>query len=184
MQWQNEIQEVKQRSSVDKEVLNMNVGGEAYFSLTRELLTQVKGSHLQKMFSGNHQLKIIDDQVFIDRDAKYFKQMISYLRNERQVYPSFENPQDEIWFSKELKFWGIPNENFESKSLVSRLPQDLVTLLENEPKGVKEIPLAKWRELGPLDLASIIMQASEDNPVSFEHSFGKNDRNYSFDIQG
>ena len=90
----------------------MNVGGEAYFSLTRELLTSVKGSHLQKMFSGNHQLKIIDDQVFIDRDAKYFKQMISYLRNERQVYPSFENPQDEIWFSKELKFWGIPNENF------------------------------------------------------------------------
>ena len=81
------------------------------------------------MFSGNHQLKIIDDQVFIDRDAKYFKQMISYLRNERQVYPSFENAQDEIWFSKELKFWGIPNENFESKSLVSKLPQDLVTLL-------------------------------------------------------
>ena len=97
--------------------------------------------------------------------------MISYLRNQREVFPEFKNAQDEIWFSKELKFWGIPN-NFESKSLVARLPQELVKLLESEPKGVSEQPLSKWRELGPIDLVSIIMQASDDNPVDFETSFG------------
>jgi hypothetical protein len=57
-----------------------------------------------------------------------------------------------------------------------------VNLLETEPKGVKEIPLKKWRELGPIDLVSIIMQTTDDNPVDFKADFGKNDRNYSFDI--
>ena len=87
MQWENEVAQVKKRSNVQGEILNLNVGGESRFSLTRELLTQVKGSYLEKMFSGDHELKTIGNEVFIDRDSKYFKQMISYLRNERQVYP-------------------------------------------------------------------------------------------------
>ena len=165
-------------------MLHLNVGGEVDMSLTRELLTSVQGSLLQKMFSGDHPLNIVDNKVFIDRDAQHFKSMISYLRSDREIYPEFESPHDDIWFSKELKYWGIPNSNFESKSILYKLPRELVEYLQSEPKNVKPEPLDKWKELGPIDLLSIIMQASDDNPVNFKNKFGKSEKNFSFDIQG
>ena len=54
-----------------------------------------------------HELKMVDDQVFLDRDASTFTQLVNYLRNERKIFPEFEHKHDENMFIKELHFWGI-----------------------------------------------------------------------------
>jgi hypothetical protein len=35
------------------------------------------------MFNGMHDLKKIDDKVFLDRDGKSFQYLVNYLRNDR-----------------------------------------------------------------------------------------------------
>lgn len=74
----------------------------------RDILTQVPGSNLEKMFSGMHDLKKIDEKVFLDRDGKTFQYLVNYLRNDRQVFPEFMDHNDEIHFFKELEYWKIP----------------------------------------------------------------------------
>ena len=54
-----------------------------------------------------HELKFIDDKVFIDRDGETFEFLINYLRNERKVFPEFEDKNMENHFYKELLYWGI-----------------------------------------------------------------------------
>jgi len=74
------------------------------------VLTSVEGSALQKMFSGMHNLKKIDDKIFLDRDGFTFQTLINYLRNDRKVYPEFENANDQRLFTEELNFWGIKDD--------------------------------------------------------------------------
>jgi len=74
------------------------------------VLTSVEGSALQKMFSGMHNLKKIDDKIFLDRDGFTFQTLINYLRNDRKIYPEFENANDQRLFTEELNFWGIKDD--------------------------------------------------------------------------
>ena len=60
------------------------------------------------MFSGLHELKVIDNQVFLDRDGKAFQHLVNYLRNDRELLPEFNDPNDENQFYKELDFWKVP----------------------------------------------------------------------------
>ena len=60
------------------------------------------------MFNGLHELKKIDGEVFLDRDGRTFQYLVNYLRNNREVFPEFIDPNDEIHFFKELDFWKIP----------------------------------------------------------------------------
>lgn len=60
------------------------------------------------MFNGMHELKKIDDSVFLDRDGKTFQYLVNYLRNDRTVFPEFMDKNDEIHFFKELDFWKVP----------------------------------------------------------------------------
>ena len=73
----------------------------------RDVLRSVKGSILEKMFNGCHELKKIDDEVFLDRDGKTFLNVVNYLRNDREVFPEFSDKNDELHFFKELDFWKI-----------------------------------------------------------------------------
>ena len=108
---------------------------------TQDVLCQIKGSALEKTFSGTHQLPYSKDsqpiytkeqnpfkppeglaEVFIDRDQKPFEAMISYLRNYESrpaVRLVFDTLQDELYFAKELEFWGIPNDQLDEQRLVS-----------------------------------------------------------------
>ena len=70
----------------------------------RDVLRLCPGSTLEKMFSGMHELKKIDDEVFLDRDGKTFQYLVNYLRNDREVLPEFMDRNDEIHFFKELDF--------------------------------------------------------------------------------
>ena len=53
----------------------------------------------------------------------------------------------------------------------------------SEP-SLRPEPLKKWKELGPLDLPALVMQTHIDNPIKFTNPMGKNESNFSFDIQG
>jgi hypothetical protein len=57
---------------LDSEVIPINVGGTHHMMTERDVLRLVPGSTLEKMFSGLHELKKIDDQVFLDRDGRTF----------------------------------------------------------------------------------------------------------------
>lgn len=63
------------------------------------------------MFSDMHELKMINDEVFLDRDGITFETLVNYLRNDRKVFPEFNDKKTEKNFFKELHFWGIPAHN-------------------------------------------------------------------------
>ena len=86
----------------------MNVGGTHHLMTERDVLRLVPGSLLYKMFSGMHEMKKINDEVFLDRDGKTFLNLVNYLRNNMTVFPEFMDKNDEIHFFEELKHWGIP----------------------------------------------------------------------------
>jgi hypothetical protein len=83
--------------------------------------------------------------VFIDREALPFNTMIAYLRSDMKIYPEFATGHQELYFDRELKFWGIPpHPEYEKKKLVSRLPKELITYLNEEPLNAKAQPLKIW----------------------------------------
>jgi hypothetical protein len=77
----------------------------------KDILQSVKGSILKKLFSDMHELKIIDNEVFLDRDGRTFESLINYLRTDRRVFPKFDDPERENLFYKELNYWGIDREH-------------------------------------------------------------------------
>ena len=66
-----------------------------------------------KVFSGTHELKKKDDEIFLDRDGTAFETLVNYLRNERKVFPEFSDKNSENMFYKELHYWGIDQEHRE-----------------------------------------------------------------------
>lgn len=54
-----------------------------------------------------HELKKVDDEVFLDRDGDTFETLVNYLRNDRKVFPEFTEKNAQNMFYKELQFWGI-----------------------------------------------------------------------------
>ena len=61
------------------------------------------------MFSGNHELRVLEDgSIFLDRDGKIFGYLVNYLRNNRETWPEFTDPNDEVQFLKELDWWKVP----------------------------------------------------------------------------
>ena len=92
---------------IDSEVVSLNVGGTHHIQTEKDVLRSVPNSILAKMFSDMHQLKKINNEVFLDRDGKTFNDVINYLRNDRRVFPEFQDKNDHNQFIKELHFWGI-----------------------------------------------------------------------------
>ena len=106
--WEKEKEEIRAMINLDSEVVSLNVGGTHHLKTERDVLRLCKGSTLEKMFNGMHELKKIDDAVFLDRDGRTFQYLVNYLRNDRTVFPEFMDKNDEIHFFKELDYWKIP----------------------------------------------------------------------------
>ena len=88
------------------DVLTLNIGGEKTIQVSRAVLTKVKGSKLEAMFSGRHPVEMFDGKYFIDRDLEGFMLVVDFLRNDE----NFVLLKDEIQHHKlnrELKFWGL-----------------------------------------------------------------------------
>ena len=61
--------------------MHLNVGGTDMHAL-RETLTLINGSHLEVLFSGRWENKLLRDKkgrIFLDLDACYFKKIMEYL---------------------------------------------------------------------------------------------------------
>ena len=72
------------------------------------MLCAVKGSLLEQMFNGSHDISVKQDgKVFLDRDGETFLSLVNYLRNNRQVFPKFVSKDEEQMFTKELEFWDM-----------------------------------------------------------------------------
>lgn len=70
-------------------VIPLNVGGYSFVT-TLSTLTKDKDSMLAAMFSGRHELDTDSEgRYFIDRDGTYFKYILNYLRDRKQL-PSAE----------------------------------------------------------------------------------------------
>lgn len=80
-----------------------------------------------------HELKKVDQSIFLDRDGKTFQTLINYLRNERKIYPEFESQNEQRLFSEELNFWGIKDDRQEEKRLEVKFPAEMIEMLKIEP---------------------------------------------------
>ena len=106
--WEKEKHEIMDLVNIDSEVIALNVGGTHHMMTERDVLRHVPGSTLEKMFNGMHELKKVGDEVFLDRDGRTFQHLVNYLRNKRDTWPEFTDPNDEVHFFKELDWWKIP----------------------------------------------------------------------------
>ena len=123
--WETEIKMVRNISSEDDEIVQLNVSGVTEgFVVRKSLLCSVKNSALEAMFSGRHKLKTIDGKIFVDRDTDVFRMVISYLRNNQQ-YPKIEDQKLNKLFYMELEFWGLDTSWI--------IFEDLKVIFESEP---------------------------------------------------
>lgn len=72
------------------------------------MLCTAKGSLLEQMFNGTHDISVKQDgKIFLDRDGETFLSLVNYLRNNREVFPKFVSKDEEQMFTKELEFWDM-----------------------------------------------------------------------------
>jgi hypothetical protein len=105
--WEVEKEEIKALYRYESEIVSLNVGGTVQLKTEKDVLCSVPGSNLAKLFSDMHELKKIDEEVFLDRDGQTFETLVNYLRNDRKVFPEFTDKNSENMFYKEINYWGI-----------------------------------------------------------------------------
>ena len=179
--WQDEYRLIQSKNAFGSEVLSLNVGGTHNIMVSQKVLTSVPNSTLEKMFSGMHQLTKVDEgSIFLDRDGKTFQTLINYLRNDRRVYPEFDNANDQRQFTEECNYWGIKDDQLEVKRLEAKFPADIVEMLKIEPgeeidfgqkNTVNDIVRQTWNMIGPLRLIDIVKSSKQE--IDFEAKFGK-----------
>ena len=125
-----------------------------------------------------HQLKRVDDNIFLDRDSKTFQALISYLRNDRKVYPQFQDTNDQRMFQEELNFWGIKDDRLDELKLSAKFPARIVEMIQQEPGSdlnskvdVSDVVKQTWNLLGPLRLTELIKNSVDT--VDFNLDFGQ-----------
>ena len=127
---------------MDEENVKINAKG-TIIETQRSVLTKVKDSAMEAMFSGRHYVEQVDGAVFIDKDPEIFKLVLAYLK-ENKWPPKSLKKLVEI----ELEFWGLPT--MEEKEKLKFLEN----ILNSEPSA-SDKALAIWQ---PLNLQELISQ--------------------------
>lgn len=70
--WEADKEEIKKLVNMESEVVSLNVGGNVHIQTEKDVLRSVPNSLLAKMFSDMHELKKINEEVFLDRDGQAF----------------------------------------------------------------------------------------------------------------
>ena len=109
--WEAEKEEIRGLVKIDSEIVSLNIGGTHHLQTEKDVLKSVPDSTLSKMFSDMHELKKVDDEVFLDRDGTTFEALVNYLRNDRKVSPEFTDKNAENHFYKEMHYWGIDRQH-------------------------------------------------------------------------
>ena len=102
--WEKEKERIGEIQPISDIVL-LNVGGNKKMEVRKSTLTTVKGSALDALFSGRHELQMRDDRVFIDRDPQAFKMVIEFIRNHGNLNELLQNNMST--FKQELEYWQI-----------------------------------------------------------------------------
>lgn len=152
--WKKEIEEIYQKNNFKSPILSLDCGGTMTVKASKALLCSVKGSLLERTFSGYHENTKLADKIFVDRDAKSFQHLVNYLRQQNVYSPVFDSRYEEDLFVKELSFWGIQAPHFGSQAkesaLVGSLPKRLVDFMKSEPSGLADNALNRWKQLGAI----------------------------------
>lgn len=142
--WEKDKKALEKASNPTNEVVNLNIGGLKGVTTSLDVLTSDKGSNLEKLFKGDHKQKMIDNEVFIDRDGETFKLVLNYLRNGQDLIPEFDSKNQELSFMKELQFWRIGEQFREIDDMKNKqklAPLDESTMYDDyvspysQPKG-------------------------------------------------
>ena len=64
--WEAEKEEIKELHKIDGEIISLNIGGSNHIQTEKDVLQSVEGSKLAKLFSEMHELKKVNEEVFID----------------------------------------------------------------------------------------------------------------------
>lgn len=91
---------------LNSDVVNLEIAGNYKITTTKQTLTKYPNSNLAKYIIAKLEADKNDNKVIINRDAKTFLALISYLRNDKQ--PNFTNDKDYQNFLDELEYWQIP----------------------------------------------------------------------------
>ena len=86
------MQYVVEKSNNTDDVVKLNVGGQLKL-VSKKVLTSVKDSILNQMFSVSFNLKSINDSIYIDRDPVIFDMVLNYLRNEGEYFPTMTSKE-------------------------------------------------------------------------------------------
>lgn len=99
------------------EIIELDIGGQAYHKVRRDVLCRPAGSALEAMFSGRHQLMHTDEgRVFIDRDPNGFELLLEWLRNSGKVHGFADDRDSAVELLRaELEYWSIDENLFGEK---------------------------------------------------------------------
>jgi hypothetical protein len=71
--WREEMDKVRKCQFNQSDILTLNVSGiTAGFRVPISLLTSVKNSTLEAIFSGRHENQLVDGNIYINRNPKQF----------------------------------------------------------------------------------------------------------------
>jgi hypothetical protein len=105
-------------------LISLDVGGSHRIKTNLDLLQEVKGSLLAKLFSGQHELHRNEKgNVFLDRDGETFLTLVNYLRN-RKAAPKFDSVRQQELFLKELEFWEMFDDHKKLARLYGSIPPE------------------------------------------------------------
>jgi len=86
------------------------------------------------------------------------------LRNDRRIYPEFDNQNNQRLFTEELNYWGIKDDRLEERRIEAKFAPEVVEMLKIEPgeeldfgerNTVNDTVRQTWNLLGPLRLLDI-----------------------------
>jgi len=88
MVWDQQKEEMVSKFLIDDDIIELNVGG-TVFTTYLQTLTKIPESMLAAMFSGRFPLnKDSTGRIFIDRDPRIFRYILTYLRSGELIYPA------------------------------------------------------------------------------------------------
>ena len=91
-----EIDNLKQISFEEDELVLLDVGGTHQYTVKRSLLCLVPNSKLSIFFQNDIVIKKkINDRIFLDRNGKVFGFVLDYLRSNREIKMVFEDKNKE-----------------------------------------------------------------------------------------
>ena len=90
----------------NEDLVILDISGQSTMKVRRDIMTKVKGSKLEIMFSGRHAVPLVSKKIFLDRDPDVFSMLVSFLRNDLE-FPKVEDKALQERFEMELKHWGL-----------------------------------------------------------------------------